>query len=123
MANKVGSYSWFREHGHSIGQALKRSMEYGLGGLFPLPRQDPREKHIDDSLDNIDKKLTYISRDDYDPENHDPRVHSPEAIIQGSYGWLKKQPVEYWNKRTSKEFERLEEKIDELQQEGKLPGF
>lgn len=121
--NEIGSYGWFREHGHGRAKALKRSTEFSCEGLIPFPRHGPREKQIDDGLENLDARLRYISRADYDPKSLPANSHSQEALIAGSYSTLSKQPAEYWNERTTTEFRRLEGRIRDLQQEGRLPHF
>lgn len=118
---EVGTYGWFREHGHARIKALKRTLEFELEGWVPFPRYAPREKYIDDALEGLDKRLRYISRVDYNPKNIPPNTHSVETLIMGSYDYLQKQPSEYFNERTAAEYQKLEKRIFKLQQDGKLP--
>ena len=127
---EVGSYGWFREYGHDPLKALKRTIESGLHkNLVPFPYYGPREEHIEDALQSIEARIRYISRADYDP-NKPSNARTPirrelivshEELIMGSYGYLQKQPSEYFNERTEAKYQNLEEQIFALQKEGKLP--
>ena len=54
---EVGSYSWFREHGHDPLKALKRTIGFGLEGLVPFPRYGPREHDIDGALEDLERSF------------------------------------------------------------------
>ena len=127
---EVGTYSWFKEHGHNPLRALKRTIESGLDrNLVPFPCYGPREEHIQEALQSIEARIRYISRADYDP-NKPSNARTPisgeliitqEESIMGSYSYLQNQPTEYFNERTAAKYQQLEERIFALQQEGKLP--